>query len=255
MYRVSPCALRLVDDKCIMDSENNNENNVTVEMDMFSEQYDNGVTNGVIDYGDNGVELNAMELLREFENYDDLLETTRDINTQRDHPVCPNLGQRVKFVDPDSGRMQEFIVVSRAGKSTGKFANWRNVSNCTTNAIKSVDFSIIDQWEPVNCEIAMAVSTSNQDVLSAKVQELANWKQYNVYSEVPNEGQSYVNVRWVVSEKYKSGKLVTKARLVAKGYEEDTSGIEKRSPTCGKEFIRLVNCIAVANSWKISSLM
>ena len=179
MYLVSPCALRIVDDKCITDSENNNENNVTLEMDMFSEQYDNGVTSGVIDCGANDVELNGMELLRAFES-DNLLETARDINTQHDNQVCPNLGQRVKFVDPDSGLMQEFIAISRAGKATGKFANWRNVSNCTTNVIKSVDFSKIHQWEPVNCEIAMAVSATNQDVLSAKVQELANWKQYSV---------------------------------------------------------------------------
>ena len=61
----------------------------------------------------------------------------------------------------------------------------------------------------------------NQEIELAKQNELDNWKDQNVYEEVPDQGQKCITVRWVIEPKEESGKAYTKARLVARGFEED----------------------------------
>ena len=161
----------------------------------------------------------------------------------------------MQFVDPDTGIIGDFTIVSRAGKSTGAYANWRNVHNVETDVLKSINFDSVQEWKYIDTEQTMSVqSDNNNEILVAKTQELENWKQFSVYEEVEDEGQNTISVRWVLSEKVKDGNISIKARLVARGFEEDTSEINKRSPTCAKEFLRLANCISVSNKWAISSL-
>jgi hypothetical protein len=60
----------------------------------------------------------------------------------------------------------------------------------------------------------------------------------------------------VLTEKVdeKTNKMKVKARLVAKGYQEDTEHLRKDSPTCCKEFLRILFAIAATNQWPIWSL-
>ena len=47
----------------------------------------------------------------------------------------------------------------------------------------------------------------------------------------------------------KDGVAETKARHVARGFEEDTSAVTKDSPTCAKEYVRVLLAIASSKSW------
>ena len=76
----------------------------------------------------------------------------------------------------------------------------------------------------------------NYDAVAlAKLDEIKKWRDNEVYEEVVDVGQRVISVRWVVTEKFKRGVLVTKARLVARGFEEATTHLRKDSPTCSKE--------------------
>ena len=69
---------------------------------------------------------------------------------------------------------------------------------------------------------------------------LQNWKDHDVFTEIPDDGQKRITVRWVISEKSIDGNNSTKARLVARGFEEgEDSSIRRDSPTCMKETLRL----------------
>ena len=80
------------------------------------------------------------------------------------------------------------------------------------------------------------------------------WKQHNVYEEVENQGQSAISTRWVCTEnETENGKLI-KARLVARGFEEDSSCIQKDSPTCNKESLRVALAILASKHWHLNGL-
>ena len=44
-----------------------------------------------------------------------------------------------------------------------------------------------------------------------------------MYEIVPDEGQSTISTKWIISEKVKGGEVITKARLVAHGFEDRQS--------------------------------
>lgn len=48
-----------------------------------------------------------------------------------------------------------------------------------------------------------------------------------------------LSTRWVLTRKFKGGKVVYKARLVARGFEENSQSLKTDSPTCAKESLRI----------------
>ena len=48
-------------------------------------------------------------------------------------------------------------------------------------------------------------SSKEDDVLNAKTLELENWKKFDVFEEVENQGQTALSVRWVCTEKMIDG--------------------------------------------------
>ena len=92
-------------------------------------------------------------------------------------------------------------------------------------------------------------------IQTAKEVELDNWKNFNVYKEVKNEGQKAISARWVVTEKDVPGseEKRVKARLVARGFEEKED-IKSDSPTVSKEVMRAFITICSAMEWKEQSI-
>ena len=166
--------------------------------------------------------------------------------------LLPRIRDRVRFVDPDTSEEAEFLVISRAGKVKAGNKSWFNVKNLGNSVMKSVDFASVE-WSKLEDEVFFSAINS-PEVLQAQVEELEKWKEYGVYEEVPDEGQSAITTRWVMTEKMVADKNVVKARLVARGFEEDVSHIRTDSPTVSKENIRLVSTVAVAHKWKIHSI-
>ena len=159
-------------------------------------------------------------------------------------------GQRFKGIHHASGEIISGQVLSRAGKATGKYKDWYNIKKDCDGSQDCLDFqNDLSEWQIVDDHTEMLVFFNSEEISSAKDRELENWKNNCVFSEVDNNGQDVISVRWVVTEKYKGGKSIIKARLVARGFEEESSNLDKNSPTCSKEAVRLTLSVAASKKW------
>ncbi|XP_077974464.1 uncharacterized protein LOC144430404 [Styela clava] len=160
-----------------------------------------------------------------------------------------------------AGEDYEAKILSRAGKSTGKYGKSYNVEYCNPESFRGksgyVDF---DKVENLN-EKEMDENThgdvlvlENVDFLEAKKSELKSWRQNKVYNEVENVGQPTISVRWVCSMKDTEDGIIPKARLVARGFEEQTDDIAKESPTCSKDSLRVLVAIVAQKKWKLHTI-
>ena len=122
--------------------------------------------------------------------------------------------------------------------------------------MQSIDFENIKDWKNIDSNEEVLWAKSEQyKVTEAKMLEIDNWKKHNVYTEVPNDGERHITVRWVITEKVKEGVTVVKARLVARGFEEqEMEVIRKDSPTCCRENLRIILTIISSKSWKVNTL-
>jgi hypothetical protein len=89
----------------------------------------------------------------------------------------------------------------------------------------------------------------------AKRSELDSWKHNEVFQEVSDIGQKCISTRWICTLKETSAGITPKARLVARGFEElYTSQIQKDSPTCTKESLKMMLAIMAQRHWKPYSM-
>ena len=66
------------------------------------------------------------------------------------------------------------------------------------------------------------ISEVEKDAIdNAKVKELGNWKNNQVYTEVEDKNQVKISARWVVTAKVIGEDKIIKARLVARGFEDE----------------------------------
>ena len=84
-----------------------------------------------------------------------------------------------------------------------------------TNNVSILDLAIYTVELPVS-------EHGTPEVKEAKMAEVSNLLDYNVFEEVKDEGQETIGSRWVVTakEKHDGQKQKTKARLVACGFQE-----------------------------------
>ena len=134
----------------------------------------------------------------------------------------------------------------------GKCCSFKNVTYRTINDQENEQPS--DANEIVLTEIFFGDTTDNSLYDSAKLEEIQKWKDFKTFKEVPNQGQQLVSTRWVCTRKIKGGEVCHKARLVARGFEEHNKDIQKDSPTCAKESLRLTLAIISSFRWKLQSL-
>lgn len=123
-----------------------------------------------------------------------------------------------------------------------------------------------------NIQIVTEIDNSNQEIPNrpetilfgketesdrfdiAKEEEIQKWRDLEAFTEIEDQGQPTISCRWVCTEKIKGNNLVTKARLVIRGFEEDTTQLQKDSPTCSKETIRLLITLIAGKEWTMHSL-
>ena len=109
-------------------------------------------------------------------------------------------------------------LMSRAGRAKGKYQYEYNTVD-ENGQIIVIDFKnhVSDMYiikDPVSEELEeeiinlTSLSTDQKD--AAKLEELASWKEHNVYEEVPDEKQHCVSVRWVLKENRKTIKYILK---------------------------------------------
>ena len=73
----------------------------------------------------------------------------------------------------------------------------------------SYDVSVM----PVN-EVFVGCLESDEYFSTAKLDELKKWEQFEVYDEVKDVGQKYLNGKWVCTEKVTDERRIPKARFV-----------------------------------------
>ena len=164
-------------------------------------------------------------------------------------------GQNIRFQEEETTKTA--VVLGRAGKGTGKYKNWFNLGIKKTSGEykeKAVDISKLSDLEIVQDNKQTlhddeVYVVSGDEFLEAKVLELDSWKENGVYTEVIDEGQQCISTRWVCSWKDKDGKKIPKARLVIRGFEEQDKDLEKASPTCSSEGLKMVLAIMAQNEW------
>ena len=143
-------------------------------------------------------------------------------------------------------------IMSRAGKSTGKYKTWYNVRD-GNNEERSIDLGVVE-WEKIpDTEINITsasekVKSEEKDITIAKKNELHKLAEFNTYEEIAECGQR-TSTRWVITNK--EGK--TKARLVVRGFEEKDLEIPRDSPTVGKGAMRIFLSIAGLEQWTVKT--
>ena len=86
-------------------------------------------------------------------------------------------------------------------------------------------------------------------------EELEKFDSYDVYEEVPDDGQKALGCRFVLTEKFKNDEKVTKARLCIRGDQEDTGSIRTDSPTVKKSNIKLLLTVAATEGWDVKTML
>ena len=158
-------------------------------------------------------------------------------------------GQRFQGIIESTGEYISGKIISRAGKAGKSNMDTYNIERDQDGYIGWYDLSEIKDLSLVNDKTEMIVFLTNNDVTVAKDREFQSWAENNVFEMVEDRGQHCISVRWVITEKVVEGKVVTKARLVVRGFEENTSDLQKDSPTCSREAIRILIAIAASKQW------
>ena len=191
------------------------------------------------------------------------------------------VGMVVKYKVKDNDTWYKTQLVSRSGKSKGKYKNeWNTVTDSDNQEVLDFDRQV-SEWNEVledednitleHAQDAEDVSQQNtesseeihisdvylqeieDDTMKAKMKELNSWLQHDVYEEIENKGQNAISVRWVISPKMIDGRLQTKARLCARGFEE-SSEFRTDSPACTREGVRIAIELIATMSWILHSI-
>ena len=180
----------------------------------------------------------------------DSIASSPPLGEVRDGAVLPLNESKVKYKMHNDSEWTVADIIGRAGKATGKNRNWINVHS--ENNDYSVDWEKVEAWAPFD-EIAYIADCP--DVEAAKENEIKRWKDNDVFSVVPNNGEEVIETRWVLTEKIlEDGTLVPKARLVAKGFQDPSkSTIRSDSPTALKTSLRLATTFICSQGWRVNS--
>ena len=119
---------------------------------------------------------------------------------------------------------------------------------------KCVDLANVNAWEKVEQYEVNVVSIPQKmqmtkECMEAKQAELEKLKMFDTYEEVEFTDQNYISTRWVFF--CRKGENI-RARLVVRGFE-DTSEVEKDSPTVIKSSMRIILTIAAQKKWIIKT--
>ena len=96
------------------------------------------------------------------------------------------------------------------------------------------------------------ITTNRSQQLEAKIIELNQWRNEQVYDEIDDLGQQCIFLRWLMKEKVVNKKKIIKAHLCARGFEEEQN-FRADSPTSSKEGLQL-SCGISSNQWTLNSL-
>ena len=146
--------------------------------------------------------------------------------------VIPYVRSKTTYENPGSNLWKKATVMSRVGKASGKNKYWFNVKDLDDFSIKNVYFENVNGWKNINEEVLLS-KVERFEITEAKLKELENWKNKNVYQELHDKNQNKISVRLVIRKKIIDGISKPKASLEARGFEDsDINVVRKDFPTC-----------------------
>ncbi|KAL2093504.1 hypothetical protein ACEWY4_010816 [Coilia grayii] len=232
-------------------------------IDFEQRQNSTGDTNSNDDAGDEDPE-NQSDADSDTDDTETRVSTGGQTDKEHRTDVQLKIGQILNYRDVHSGSLYRAEVLGRAGKATGKYKSWYNLLFIEpTNVAGKTDSVDISKLQNLQIEPTVDIVNSSEDVLitkdvsfdHAKQEELKNWRDNNVFETVQEEGQKSISTRWVCTLKETPAGLVPKARLVARGFEEfKVSELQKDSPTCATESLRLLLAVICQRKWTLHSM-
>ena len=200
--------------ECHMNDENDER---TVEVNISEDDSDNTYEEEGHDVSHRNKDIEDFNAAAEQQNSQEISTPSEEASTQEFlGPSKLPKGKTMVIARTKNNEWKTYNIISRAGKSIGKYSTWLNVEDNSTKEIKSVDWKdYITEWKEVESQeilISEAQPTCSFELLDAKLKELEKWKQFDVYNEVLDNGQNIISVRWVCSTK--DGEV--KARLCTK---------------------------------------
>ena len=198
---------------------------------------------------------------------DEEFTETSEVVTRKDpipNPIASiKPGNIIRYNQKGNDDQIQAEIISRAGKATGKNKNWFNVKIKKPENLEGEEMSVdlgkvsdLNVTEPpigaMEQDTIMMVESGDFD--EAKKRELDSWKQNNVFTEIEDAGQKCISTRWVCSLKNTPNGAIPKARLVARGFEEPNDDIQKYSPTCAHESLRLIMALTAQYQWSLHSM-
>ena len=88
--------------------------------------------------------------------------------------IVLSLKRKVRYQDPDTNVRRKALVISWAGKVSGKNKNLFNVKHFEDDTMQSVTFEAIPSWKNLD-EEALLCKGGTFKVAEAKLKELENW--------------------------------------------------------------------------------
>ena len=116
-------------------------------------------------------------------------------------------GDKIQYEEWENHPTTRAVIISRAGKATGKHSGWWNTIN-ESGEQRAVDLNKVHSWDfqqnlssqPADSlELQtdpVLVITNKQRQTKAKNAELQQWKDMSVYQEVDDVGQECISLRW-----------------------------------------------------------
>ena len=266
--RVHPCRIQLANPNTEMNNTNSNSNTLDNETQTETTLHKRKLC--INDESDEELESNTsnnqeQNINQESRDTPQHIEQEYDQNQQTTETSCITMNKlkpkmRIKFQENDN-TWTTATIINRAGKASGKYSNWWNITTPEGEIAKDlskvtqIQEDIHDQHfnNTENITYDTFMVKDENEVHKAKMSELQQWKEQNVYNEVEDEGQNTISLRWVVQPKTIEGKTCIKARLCARGFEEEQP-FRTDSPTCSREGVRVALTTIASLSWKLNSI-
>lgn len=182
---------------------------------------------------------------------DEAIDNQTNLQSASKSTLYPKVNTDIAFKLAHRDEWRQGNVYSRAGKVGGRHESCFNIKDKKDDQIRWYDFKTdVEEWEPIPAEVLIS-ATDKDAIIAAKQKEIENWKNNDVFEEVPYNNQHTISTRWVITTKEKDSIIITKARLVARGFEDNRENYQNiDSPTCSRESLSLTLSILSMKGWK-----
>ena len=232
------------------------DENMQMVTDDADIQPDNGDPDGNMQPDNGDPDENVQE------EDDGNISVTLSENDSRevDEPITADTVSEGDVVSLDHG--EEHVLISRMGKRNGSHRNWWRMKNKLTNNTMERNLDdvgdIVRRGKTALHDTVYATNVpryrhSEKQCILAKEEELKKFDDFQVYVEVPDQGQRRLGTNWVIVEKNKDGLQSVKARLTIRGDQENTDGVRTDSPTIKKGNLKILLVVAAMKKWQLKS--